>query len=69
MKTLILAALFAMTVGAHAAPVTTVEGPVEGVAKNGVTRFLGIPYASPPVGAWRWMPLRCLSDWAVPRVS
>jgi Carboxylesterase family len=37
-------------------PVQTKQGPVQGFAKNGVTEFLGIPYAAPPVGNLRWMP-------------
>ena len=69
MKRLVFAALLAMTVGATAAPATTAEGPVEGVASNGVTRFLGIPYASPPVGSLRWMPPQPVVKWTAPRAA
>src|SRR5579862_4825285 len=43
---------------AHAAGpiVTTTQGKVLGFLKNGVTEFLGIPYAAPPVGNLRWRP-------------
>lgn len=34
--------------------VTTEEGPVQGEQFAGVTSFMGIPYAAPPVGELRW---------------
>lgn len=38
------------------------EGVQFGSSKNEVA-FLGIPYASPPVGALRWKPPRPVSEW------
>jgi len=64
---LALAFLLAATVGAAAAPTATTGGPVEGMAKNGVTQFLGIPYAQPPVGDLRWMPPQPAAKWTSPR--
>jgi para-nitrobenzyl esterase len=43
--------------------VQTKEGPVQGFAKNGITEFLGIPYAAPPVGKLRWMPPQEHAPW------
>jgi para-nitrobenzyl esterase len=43
--------------------VNTNEGPVQGFLKNGVTEFLGIPYAAPPVGNLRWMPPVAHAHW------
>lgn len=37
-------------------PVQTRDGPVRGFVRDGVTTFLGIPYAAPPVGDRRWKP-------------
>jgi para-nitrobenzyl esterase len=46
------------------APVATNSGSIEGATKNGVTRFLGIPYAAPPVGNLRWMPPQAPAKWS-----
>jgi para-nitrobenzyl esterase len=43
--------------------VETKEGPVQGFISNGVTEFLGIPYAEPPVGNLRWQPPKDRAPW------
>ncbi|GAA5011551.1 carboxylesterase/lipase family protein [Actinopolymorpha pittospori] len=43
--------------------VRTRAGPVEGVRGEQTTRFLGIPYAAPPVGHLRWRPPQPVRPW------
>ncbi|MDB5447363.1 MAG: carboxylesterase, partial [Phenylobacterium sp.] len=49
---------------ATAAPqATIVQGRLEGASDGSVDRFLGIPYASPPVGELRWRAPRRPAAW------
>ena len=52
--------------GANGPLVQTDRGPVRGFVKNGVTEFLGIPYAAPPVGPLRWRPPQPHAKWTKP---
>lgn len=56
---------------AQQTPRTTVaQGALVGIMDNGVSAFLGIPYAAPPVGAGRWAPPRTAPNWgAAPRAA
>ena len=47
-------------------PVRTVFGEVVGLQIDGGSRFLGIPYAAPPVGDLRWRPPRAPAAWSAP---
>ncbi|SMF90212.1 para-nitrobenzyl esterase [Azospirillum oryzae] len=52
--------------GALAAPdhvAMTTKGSVQGVARNDVVEYLGIPYAAPPIGGLRWKPPAEHSAW------
>ena len=51
----------------HVNPLVTVDsGPVIGIIKGESSVFLGIPYASPPVGDLRWRPPQIMSSWKEP---
>ncbi|TDC25569.1 carboxylesterase family protein [Streptomyces sp. 8K308] len=41
----------------------TTSGSVRGVEQDGIRRFLGIPYAAPPLGERRWQPPQPASPW------
>lgn len=45
----------------------TEHGPVRGLVVDGTQRFLGIPYAAPPVGPLRWRPPVAPVSWRHPR--
>lgn len=43
--------------------VPTKSGPVCGISTKGLTSYLDIPYAAPPVGNLRWMPPQPVQSW------
>src|SRR5579859_3969844 len=43
--------------------VQTAQGAVEGLQVKGISEFLGIPYAAPPVGDLRWRPPLAAQPW------
>jgi para-nitrobenzyl esterase len=47
--------------------VSTARGPVIGHVTDGVTSFLGVPYAAPPLGALRWRTPAEHAAWTTPR--
>jgi hypothetical protein len=48
----------------HEIPLVTLDGgPIIGVIKGESAMFLGIPYASPPIGDLRWRPPEIMPPW------
>ncbi len=47
--------------------VVTPSGTLVGTSEEGVSAFLGVPYAAPPVGALRWRPPNPVTPWTTPR--
>ena len=46
---------------------TTIYGPVEGFEENGIRRWLGIPFAAPPVGERRYRRAQPPEPWTEAR--
>ena len=57
--------LLASFAAASGPQVKTASGTVEGKEDGAINKFLGIPYAAPPVGDLRWKPPvpACEVDW------
>jgi para-nitrobenzyl esterase len=51
--------------GGASAVVQTDKGPVQGVDRA-IDRYLGIPYAAPPIGDLRWRPPQAHAAWTTP---
>ena len=43
--------------------VTTAYGPIRGLYEDGVRKWLGVPFAQPPVGNLRWRPPQAPTAW------
>ena len=56
-----------LATSASAGVVPTDRGPVRGVDTPAVSKYLGIPYAAPPVGELRWKPPAPPARWQGPR--
>lgn len=53
--------------GTPGAVIRLKDGPVRGVVNSGVTTYLGIPFAAPPVGDLRWRSPRPAAKWTAVR--
>lgn len=61
----VLLALLLSTPALAASPTVRTEiGPVRGTTDQGVSAYLGLPYAAPPVGPLRWRPPRPARPWS-----
>jgi para-nitrobenzyl esterase len=49
--------------GTHNPAIVTQSGPLKGVISSSINKFLGIPYAAPPLGDLRWTPPRLYGHW------
>lgn len=63
----LLATLLGVQAHAQQPAVPTDQGPVRGQQRGEVRRFLGLPYAAPPVGHLRWKAPQPGPTWTVPR--
>ena len=62
---LLTLALAACTMAQAATPlITTDQGVAQGLASQGVARFLGLPFAAPPVGTLRWKAPQAPAAWS-----
>jgi para-nitrobenzyl esterase len=66
---LLQAATLAQGQPRNAPVVQTAEGAVRGIVKDDVGVYLGIPFASPPVGNLRWRPPEPVKRWSGTRAA
>src|SRR6186997_1534303 len=63
-RAVVSAALLGLLCASLASAAVTIEtGQVEGTARDGMTVYLGIPFAAPPVGDLRWRAPQPAAKW------
>ena len=69
MQQILLVATLALSLSATAGAgtVKTTSGPLRGTSEGGVEAFLGIPYATPPIGDNRWRSPKPARAWTAVR--
>lgn len=68
-STVVVAGLVLAGVAEAAKPALTESGALEGTRKQGMTRYLGVPFAAPPLGALRWRESQRAASWKGTRKS
>lgn len=68
-NTNVVAALCLIAATTSAKPVLIESGALEGVTKDGLTAYLGVPFAAPPVGELRWREPQRVAPWQGTRQS
>ncbi len=59
----LLTGILTLPAFAEAPIVKTADGPVAGSSSEGADKFLGLPFAAPPVGALRWQAPHPAAPW------
>jgi para-nitrobenzyl esterase len=68
-RTSVAAGLMVLAMAGEAKPILIESGALEGARKEGLTTYLGVPYAAPPMGELRWREPQRAAAWKGTRPS